>query len=157
MPSFNVVLYEPEIPDNTGAVGRTCVALGAKLWLIGPLGFRIDHRRIRRAGLDYWEHLDWELVENFAELQTKLGEKRYWFLSKKAVQSYTGPEFRPDDVFVFGNESLGLPGSILENNAEKSLRIPICPEARSLNLSVSVAVVLFEARRQVECGRNLDT
>lgn len=149
MSQFNVVLYEPEIPDNTGAVGRTCVALGAKLWLVGPLGFRIENRRIRRAGLDYWEHLDWELVENFADLNAKLGERRYWFLSKKAVQSYMEPKFAPDDVFVFGSESLGLPKTILENNRANSLRIPIRPEARSLNLSVSVAVVLFEANRQV--------
>jgi len=147
-PSFHVVLYQPEIPDNTGAVGRTCVAIGAKLWLVKPLGFQIDHRRIKRAGLDYWDHLDVEIVDDWQQLTQALDNKRVWFLTKKTERLYTTVNFEKSDVFVFGCESLGLPSSILDANRTKTLRIPIHPNARSLNLSVSVGVTLFEACRQ---------
>lgn len=150
MSQFHIVLYEPEIPDNTGAVGRTCVALNAKLWLVKPLGFQVDDRRIKRAGLDYWQYLDCEIVDDFRNLRNRLGDKRYWYLSKKSVKSYTEPSFVPGDVFVFGSESLGLPPSLLAENPDTTLRIPIRPEARSLNLSVSVAIVLSEAKRQIK-------
>ena len=146
---FHVVLYEPEIPDNTGAVGRTCVAVDTKLWLVQPLGFHLDHKRIRRAGLDYWQHLNWELAANYADLQQKIGDRRYWFFTKNAVQSYTEVQYAPEDVFVFGSESQGLPPSVIAANSDHCLRIPMRPEARSLNLSVSVAVVLYEAKRQI--------
>jgi tRNA (cytidine/uridine-2'-O-)-methyltransferase len=147
---FNIVLYEPEIAGNTGNVGRTCVALGAKLWLVRPLGYQIEDRHLRRAGMDYWEHLDWEAVDNWQDLLSRLGEKRFWFFSKTARQVYTQVEFLPNDVLVFGSESRGLPPSILGEHADTCLRIPIHENARSLNLSVSVAVAAFEARRQCE-------
>ncbi|MCL2120420.1 MAG: tRNA (cytidine(34)-2'-O)-methyltransferase [Planctomycetaceae bacterium] len=152
-PLFHVVLYQPEIPDNTGAVGRTCVAIGAKLWLVRPLGFHLDHRRIKRAGLDYWRHLDLEIVDHWESLTERLAGKRFWFLSKKGETLYTQPIFEKRDVFVFGCESLGLPHSFLEENRTKLLKISMRDEARSLNLSVSVAITLYEANRQVSAIR----
>lgn len=146
---FDIVLYEPEIPFNTGAVGRTCVALGAKLWLVRPLGFRLDDRRVRRAGLDYWEHLDYELVDDWPQLSQRLGDRRLWLLTKTAWRQYTAARFAPGDVFVFGSESRGLPAWLLAAYADNCLRIPMRPEARSLNLAVAVAVVAFEAHRQL--------
>jgi len=146
---FHVVLYQPEIPDNTGAVGRTCVAIGAKLWLVRPLGFQIDHRRIKRAGMDYWQHLDLEVVDDWDALTKSLTGKRFWFLSKKAEKPYTTQIFEKSDVFVFGCESLGLPRTLVEDNCTKLLKIPMREEARSLNLSVSVAITLYEANRQI--------
>ena len=163
---FNIVLYEPEIAGNTGNVGRTCVALGSKLWLVRPLGFQVEDRHLRRAGMDYWTHLDWEVVENWEELLRRLdalarlrqeprppailGGCRPWFFTKTAQRSYTDASFSENDVLVFGSESRGLPPSILENHADRCLRIPIHENARSLNLSVAVAVAAYEARRQCE-------
>ena len=149
-PSLHIVLYQPEIPDNTGNVGRTCVALGAKLWLVRPLGFRLDDRHLRRAGLDYWQHLDWEAVDDWAALQARLPGRRPWCFTKHAATSYTEARFSPGDVLVFGSESQGLPRSLTEAHADRCLRIPMAAEARSLNLAVSVAVAAFEARRQGE-------
>lgn len=148
-PLLHVVLHQPEIPDNTGSVGRTCVALDAKLWLVRPLGFRVDDRHLRRAGLDYWRHLDWEAVDNWSALIERLPGCRPWFLTKRATTPYTEVRFSRGDVLVFGCESQGLPTSLLESDPERCLRIPIAPEARSLNLSVSVAVTAFEASRQL--------
>lgn len=148
-PSFHIVLHQPEIPDNTGSVGRTCVALGAKLWLVRPLGFRLDDRHLRRAGLDYWQHLEWEAVDDWPALLERLPDRRPWFFSKHATMSYTAAVFAPGDVLVFGSESQGLPRSLLESDSDRCLRIPIAAEARSLNLAVSVAVGAFEARRQL--------
>lgn len=148
MSLFHVVLYQPEIPDNTGAVGRTCVAVGADLYLVKPLGFQLDHRRIARAGMDYWQYLDCQTTDNWEDLTTKLSGHR-WYFTKKAVKSYTEACYKVGDTFVFGSESLGLPKSILDSDPEHCLRIPIAPEARSLNLSVSVGIVLFEAKRQI--------
>jgi tRNA (cytidine/uridine-2'-O-)-methyltransferase len=145
---LHIVLFEPEIAGNTGNVGRTCVALGAKLWLVRPLGYQIEDRHLRRAGMDYWKHLDWEAVENWGELLHRLGECRYWFFTKTARRHYTEVNFSSGDVLVFGSESRGLPPSILEEYEEKCLRIPIHENARSLNLSVAVAVAAYEARRQ---------
>jgi tRNA (cytidine/uridine-2'-O-)-methyltransferase len=145
---MHIVLYQPEIPYNAGSVGRTCVAVGAKLWLVRPLGFQLDDRRLRRAGLDYWQHLDWEVVDDWQALCRRLTERRRWFFSKTAATSYTDVEFQPHDVLVFGSESQGLPRTMLQSHADRCLRIPIRPEARSLNLSVTVAVAAFEARRQ---------
>jgi len=151
-PSLNVVLFEPEIPYNTGSVGRTCVAVGAKLWLVRPLGFQIEDRRLRRAGLDYWQHLDWEAVDDWDALTERLTGHRFWFFSKKVDAIYTDVEYAAGDVLVFGSESKGLPQSLLKACEDRCLRIPIRTQARSLNLSVSVAVAAFEACRQVACG-----
>jgi tRNA (cytidine/uridine-2'-O-)-methyltransferase len=147
---FHVVLVEPEIAANTGAVGRSCVAAGAKLWLVRPLGFLVDDRRIRRAGLDYWPHLDLRVVDHIDEVVEALGRDRLWFFSTRASQTYTGAAFELGDGLVFGPESRGLPLSWLEARPDRALRIPIRPEARSLNLSNSVAIGLFEALRQHE-------
>ena len=146
---MHIVLFQPEIPYNTGSVGRTCVAVGAKLWLVRPLGFQIEDRHLRRAGLDYWRHLDYEVVDDWNALIERLPGRRPWFLSKTATTLYTSVDVEPDPVFVFGAESRGLPPSMLAENTDRCLRIPIHPNARSLNLSVSVAVVAFEARRQL--------
>lgn len=148
--TLNIVLFQPEIPHNTGAVGRTCVALGAKLWLIRPLGFRITDKNLRRAGLDYWQFLDWEIVDDWESLVEKLPDRqRFFFLTKTARQLYTQAEFQPGDTLVFGSESNGLPPSLLEKHASQCLRIPIRSQTRSLNLSVSVGITAYEAWRQL--------
>jgi tRNA (cytidine/uridine-2'-O-)-methyltransferase len=117
-PVLNIVLYEPEIPQNAGAVGRTCVAVGAKLWLVRPLGFRVDDRQLRRAGLDYWQHLQWEAVDDWAALVDRLPNATPWCFSKTADTLYTDVRFQHGDVLVFGSESQGLPKSLLEANRE---------------------------------------
>ena len=148
-PILHIVLFEPEIPHNTGSVGRTCVAAGAKLWLVRPLGFRLDDYYLRRAGLDYWEHLEWQVVDHWEALAERLDLERAWYLTKKAERGYLTAEFTQGDVLVFGNESRGLPDSLLEQHASRALRIPIRPQARSLNLSNAVGIVTFEAIRQL--------
>ena len=148
-PQLHIVLHQPEIPYNTGSVGRTCVAVAAKLWLVRPLGFRVDDYYLRRAGLDYWEHLEWQVVDNWDELQQALPTGRRWLFTKKATRSYLDADYKPADVIVFGSESSGLPGSLLDSHPEDSLlRIPTRPEVRSLNLSNAVAVASYEALRQ---------
>lgn len=145
---LHIVLYQPEIPDNTGNVGRTCVALRAKLWLVRPLGFRLDDRHLRRAGLDYWQHLDWEAVDDWPSLLQRLPGCRPWFFSKRAARCYTDAAYAPNDVLVFGSESQGLPSTLLEQHPDRCLQIPMAEEARCLNLAVSVAVAAYEAHRQ---------
>ncbi len=147
---MHIVLYQPEIPDNAGNIGRTCVAVGAKLWLVRPLGFRLDDHHLRRAGLDYWQHLQWEAVEDWPALCHKLPGQPFWFFSKTATVCYTEARFGAGDALVFGSESQGLPPSLLAANPDRCLRIPMRSDARSLNLAVSVAVAAYEARRQ--CG-----
>ncbi len=149
-PLLHIVLHQPEIPHNTGSVGRTCVAAGAKLWLVRPLGFRVDDYYLRRAGLDYWEHLEWEAVDDWAALVSQLPPREPYFFTKTATRLYTDVQFVPGDVLVFGSESQGLPPSLLENNRERALRVPIRPQVRSLNLSNTVAIATFEALRQFE-------
>lgn len=151
-PILHVVLYQPEIPHNTGSVGRTCVAVGAKLWLVRPLGFRVDDYYLRRSGLDYWEHLEWEVVDHWQALTERLPGRPYFF-SRRASQPYSGVAYRAGDVLVFGSESQGLPASMVEGDQERALRIPTRPQVRSLNLSNAVAVVLYEAVRQFASGR----
>jgi len=152
-PLLNVVLYQPEIPPNTGNIGRTCVAVGAKLWLVKPLGFQIDEKQLRRAGLDYWPHLDWEAVEDWQQLcdklATPLSERRLWLLTKTASRPYTDAAFQKGDILVFGNESSGLPAELRSHYADRTLRIPMRLEVRSLNLSAAAAAVIYEAVRQL--------
>jgi tRNA (cytidine/uridine-2'-O-)-methyltransferase len=145
---FHVILVEPEIAGNVGAIGRTCVAAGAMLWLVRPLGFLVTDRHIKRAGLDYWPHLDWRVVDHLDEVAEALGRDRLWLFSTRGSTSYADARFAPGDGLVFGPESRGLPASMLDARPGRSLRIPIRPEARSLNLSNSVAIALFEAVRQ---------
>lgn len=147
-PELHVVLYQPEIPPNTGNVGRTCLAVGAKLWLVRPLGFRVDEKSLRRAGLDYWQHLEWEAKDNWDATREALSSRSMWFFSKSATRLYTDVNYQQGDVLVFGNEDTGLPDSIREEYADRMLRIPIRSPVRSLNLASSVAVVAFEAVRQ---------
>jgi tRNA (cytidine/uridine-2'-O-)-methyltransferase len=146
-PLLHIVLHQPEIPYNTGSVGRTCVAVGAKLWLIRPLGFRVDDYYLRRAGLDYWEHLAWQVVDDWNQLELTLPGRR-WFFTKKAVRSYLDVSYERADVLVFGSESAGLPESLSAHQCEARVRIPTRPDVRSLNLSNAVAVAAYEAMRQ---------
>jgi tRNA (cytidine/uridine-2'-O-)-methyltransferase len=149
--SLHVVLVEPEIAANAGAIGRTCVAAGAALWLVRPLGFHLDDRHRRRAALDYWEHLKWRVVDHLDEVIAALGPDRCWSFSTKGQIPYTQAAYRPGDALVFGAESRGLPPSWITAQAQagRLLRIPIRPEARSLNLANAVAIGLFEAVRQI--------
>jgi len=148
-PILHVVLYQPEIPHNTGAVGRTCVAIGAKLWLVRPLGFRITSRHLKRAGLDYWQYLEWEAVDDWSALENALAGRRFWYFTKTASTLFWDVSYAPGDVLVFGSESQGLPATLLAAHREACLRIPIRPQVRSLNLSVSVAVAAYEVIRQL--------
>lgn len=145
---FHVILVEPEIAGNVGAIGRTCVAAGARLWLVRPLGFLLTDRHIKRAGLDYWPHIDLKVVDHLDEVAEQLGPDRLWLFSTRGTTPYADARFQPGEGLVFGPESRGLPASLLEARPDRSLRIPIRPEARSLNLSNSVAIALFEAVRQ---------
>jgi tRNA (cytidine/uridine-2'-O-)-methyltransferase len=147
-PCLHIVLYQPEIPHNAGSVGRTCVAVGAKLWLVGPLGFRTDDYYLRRAGLDYWQHLLWEVVDDWTALLARLPPCEPWLFTKTAKTLYTAACYQRADVLVFGNESAGLPQPILDAYPERRLRIPTRPQVRSLNLSNAVAVAAYEAQRQ---------
>ncbi len=148
-PILHVVLYQPEIPQNTGNIGRTCVAVGAKLWLVRPLGFRLDESRLKRAGLDYWEDLEWEAVDSWAAAAERLPNTPYWFFSKTADRSYASVSYQRGDVLVFGSETQGLPPGMLRAARERVVRIPMRPEARSLNLASSAAVGIYEALRQI--------
>ncbi len=150
---LHIVLFEPEIPDNAGNIGRTCVAVGAKLWLVRPLGFRLDDRHLQRAGMDYWEHLEWDVVDDWAVLAQRLPKSRPWLCTKTANKLYTEACYSPDDVLVFGSESRGLPPTLLVENADRCLRIPMHENARSLNLAVSVGIVAYEAMRQITNGK----
>lgn len=150
-PRLNVVLFQPEIPGNTGAIGRTVVALGAKLWLVRPLGFQIDEKTVRRAGLDYWQYLNLEVADHWEDLLTRIGETRMWYLTKFATQSYTdrSVNFEYGDTLVFGRETSGLPESITKPNQDWLLRVPTTDKVRSLNLATTVGIVAYEAMRQI--------
>ena len=144
---FNVALVEPEIPPNTGNVGRLCLATRSTLHLIGPLGFSIDDRQLKRAGLDYWDEVDVREWLNLDELRRANASARFFYLTTKATQAYFEKSFRPGDFLVFGRETKGLPERVLEENRESCITIPM-HGTRSLNLATAVAVVLFEAMRQ---------
>ncbi len=147
--TLHIVLYQPEIPQNTGNIGRTCVAISAKLWLVRPLGFRLDDQRMLRAGLDYWSRLAWEAVADWQTLTQRLGGRRMWYFSARARRAYTDAEFQEGDCLVFGNETEGLPETICDRASRESLTIPTTGDVRSLNLSNCVAVAAFEAMRQI--------
>ena len=145
---MNIVLFQPEIPANTGNIGRTCVATDTKLHLIEPLGFRLNEKEIKRAGMDYWEHLDVTRYVNFEEFLEKNPNAKIWMATTKAKHVYTDVSYGPDDFIMFGKESAGIPEEILVENEETCIRIPMLEKIRSLNLSNSVAIVLYEALRQ---------
>ena len=146
--ALNIVLFEPEIPANTGNIGRTCVATGTRLHLIEPLGFRLNEKSIKRAGMDYWEHLDVTRYMNFEEFLEKNPEAKIYMATTKGQHVYTEVNYEPDCYIMFGKESAGIPEEILVNHPDTCIRIPMLSEIRSLNLSNSVAVVLYEALRQ---------
>lgn len=145
---MNIVLFQPEIPANTGNIGRTCVATDTKLHLIEPLGFRLNEKEIKRAGMDYWEHLDVTRYVNFEEFLEKNPNAKIWMATTKAKHVYTDVSYGPDDFIMFGKESAGIPEEILVEHEETCIRIPMLEKIRSLNLSNSVAIVLYEALRQ---------
>ena len=145
---MNIVLHEPEIPANTGNIGRTCVATGSTLHLIEPLGFRLNEKEIKRAGMDYWEHLDVRRYDDYRDFCEKNPGAKIWFATTKAKHIYTDVQFGPDDYIMFGKESAGIPEEILVEHEENCIRIPMLPQIRSLNLSNSVSIVLYEALRQ---------
>jgi len=145
---LNIVLFEPEMPANTGNIGRTCVAAGARLHLIRPLGFRLNEKMIKRAGLDYWEHLDVTVYDDYWDFLRKNPDAKIYMATTKAHKVYTEVNYEPDAYIMFGKESAGIPEEILVENEETCIRIPMLDEIRSLNLSNSVAIVLYEALRQ---------
>ena len=146
---MNIVLVEPEIPQNTGNIARTCAATGAKLHLIEPLGFVLDDKHLKRAGLDYWNLMEYTVYKNWQDFLNKNPGARMFYLSTKAPRNHTDARFSPNDYLVFGKETKGLDEQLLKDNYASCLRIPMREEARSLNLANSVAVVLYEALRQV--------
>lgn len=145
---MNIVLLEPEIPQNTGNIGRTCCATGTRLHLIEPMGFRINEKSLKRAGMDYWENLDVTIYDSYRDFVEKNPGAKIWFATTKATKKYTDVKFSDDDFIMFGKESAGIPEEILVENKENCIRIPMNPDIRSLNLANSVAIVLYEALRQ---------
>jgi tRNA (cytidine/uridine-2'-O-)-methyltransferase len=149
---FNVVLVEPEIPPNTGNVGRLCLATGSVLHLVKPLGFSLEDRQLKRAGLDYWNEVELCTWDSFRDLQCEQAPgARYFFVTTKSRRTYYDVTFRPGDFFVFGRETKGLPEALLQANSKSCITIPMSG-TRSLNLATTVAIVLFEAIRQQRTG-----
>jgi tRNA (cytidine/uridine-2'-O-)-methyltransferase len=146
--AFHIVLVEPEIPANTGNISRTCAATGTFLHLVRPLGFNTDDKTLKRAGLDYWPSVKLEYHDSFAEVKEKYADARFFFATTKATKRYTDFEFRDGDFFVFGKETAGLPKEILQAHPDTLMRMPMTSAVRSLNLSNSAAIVLYEALRQ---------
>ncbi len=147
---MHIVLVEPEIPPNTGNVARLCAATKSILHLVEPFGFKLDDTQLKRAGMDYWQHVEWHRWPNWAAFEQKFPQDaRLWFVESKGPRLYTEASFAPHDYLVFGRETAGLPKTLLQANADRWLRIPMFnSKARSLNLSNCVALVLFEALRQ---------
>lgn len=154
---MNIVLVEPEIPPNTGNVARLCAATKTRLHLIEPFGFRLDDKQLQRAGMDYWQQVEWHRWPNWAAFQEKLSpEAKLWFIESNGPQLYSEVRFAAEDYLVLGRETAGLPRQLLEQNRDRWLRIPMFNEAsRSLNLSNCAAIVLFEALRQQGFERNI--
>lgn len=147
--SLNIVLVEPEIPQNTGNIARTCAATGSKLHIVKPMGFEISDKHLKRAGLDYWYLLDITYYENLDDFFSK-NKGNFYFCTTKAPHTYTDASFKDGDYLFFGKETKGLPEDLLRDNLDKCIRIPMISEARSLNLSNSVAIVVYEALRQTK-------
>ena len=145
---LNIVLFEPEIPQNTGNIARLCACVGAKLYLVGRLGFSLDEKHLKRAGLDYWDKLDIEKVETLDELIEKNKGSNFYYFTTKTDKKYTKVQYKTGDFFVFGPETRGIPEDILNKNKDFCVTIPMKKITRSLNLSNSVAIVLYEALRQ---------
>lgn len=145
---FNIVLVEPEIPQNTGNIARTCAATGSKLHIVKPMGFTIDDKKLKRAGLDYWHLLGVKYYENLDDFFSKNKKGRFFYSTTKGINKYTDAEFKDGDYILFGKETKGLPEELLKENKDFCIRIPMIDEARSLNLSNSVAIVVYEALRQ---------
>ena len=152
---MHIVLLEPEIPPNTGNIARLCAATRSELDLIEPLGFNLDDKQLKRAGMDYWQQVDWRRWPNWAAFHNSLAPgDRLWFVESHGPLLYTDARFHQNDYLVFGRETAGVPQSLLQENREHWLRIPMSnPDSRSLNLSNCVAIVLFEALRQISLGR----
>lgn len=148
MAELNIVLYEPEIPANTGNIGRTCVATGTRLHLIEPLGFSLEEKALKRAGMDYWKDLDVTTYVNWDDFCEKNPNAKIYMATTKGRHVYSDVSYEPDCFIMFGKESAGIPEEILVEHEETCIRIPMLPEIRSLNLSNSVAIVLYEALRQ---------
>jgi tRNA (cytidine/uridine-2'-O-)-methyltransferase len=146
---FHVALYEPEMPANTGNIGRLCVATGCTLHLVGRAGFRLDAASVRRAGLDYWHLVKLVLHDTLADFEAALGVERLFVFSTHGETPYTTPSYRPGDVFLFGSESRGLPEEVRGRHASRLVRIPQSSEVRSLNLANAAAVAVYEGLRQV--------
>ena len=145
---LNIVLLEPEIPANTGNIGRTCVAAGARLHLIEPMGFQINEKQVKRAGLDYWDKLDYTIYDSYPDFLEKNPGAKIYMATTKAPKVYTEVNYEPDCYIMFGKESAGIPEEILLEHKETAVRIPMLDHIRSLNLGNSVAIVLYEALRQ---------
>jgi len=146
---MRVVLVEPEIPPNTGNIARLCAATHTPLHLVGRLGFRLDDKHLRRAGLDYWKHVTLKRHTSLERLWASDPSGRFFYVSKKVKRPYTAVQYRPDDYLVFGNETGGLPEKVLLDHPETGITIPMFGPVRSLNLATAVAIVLYEALRQV--------
>ena len=147
---LHIVLIEPEIPQNTGNIARLCVASGSRLHLVGPLGFSIDEKAVKRAGMDYWERLDLKTWESFNEIERAYPAARFFFLSSKVQRAYWEESFQDEDFLVFGRETKGLPSSLLATHPNASLTIPMTEGTRSINLATSAGIVLYEALRQLD-------
>lgn len=145
---LNIVLFEPEIPANTGNIGRTCVATNTRLHLIEPLGFRLNEKSLKRAGMDYWQDLDVTTYIDFNDFLEKNPDAKIYMATTKAPNVYTDVSYEPDCYIMFGKESAGIPEEVLVHHKENSIRIPMVGDIRSLNLGNSVAIVLYEALRQ---------
>lgn len=149
--NLNIVLFEPEIPQNTGNIARTCVLTNSSLHLIKPLGFSLDEKHLKRAGLDYWQYLDLHIYESYDELREKFKESTFYFSTTKGKNFYTDVKFKAGDFIVFGRESSGLPDRIRNSDPERCIRVPMLETStRSLNLSNTVAIMAYEALRQVD-------
>ncbi|QDT37487.1 tRNA (cytidine(34)-2'-O)-methyltransferase [Stratiformator vulcanicus] len=148
MSFLHIVLHRPDIPQNAGNIGRTCVAVGAKLWFVRPLGFRLDDRYLKRAGMDYWQHLDWEAVDDWREVPRRYPEATVWCVENGGGRTIWEATFERGDILLFGSESKGLPESILAEHRATTIELPMRPEVRSLNLASTANTVVYEAVRQ---------